>query len=259
MPDRVAGARQLGLDRLAHDRGDHSRVGAVREALFRLARHAFGHRPVGAVAGVLAELRGRLVLEPGLDDAGLDHDHVDPELVDLHAQRVRERLQGVLGRVVPGAERQGDHAADRGDVHDRAPALLSHVRQDELHEPGRGDHVHLEQVAGLGQRHLLDRAVDHRARVVDQHVDAPLLFDDGGDGAVEPVAVPGVHRERVPAGGDEAAHLVHAPRGAVDDVPGAQQVEGDGVADAGRGARDEADLRVHIAHSFQATGSACTP
>ena len=43
----------------------------------------------------------------GLDAAGLDNDHVNTELFNLHAQRIAERLEGVLGGVVPAAQRCG--------------------------------------------------------------------------------------------------------------------------------------------------------
>ena len=44
----------------------------------------------------------------GFDAAGLDNDHVDTELFNLHTHRIAERFEGVLGGVVPGTQGRGN-------------------------------------------------------------------------------------------------------------------------------------------------------
>lgn len=197
------------------------------------------------MAGILAKLRGGLILELGLDDARLDDHDVDAERRDLHAKRVGERFQRVFRGVVPGTERQGDLAADRGDVDDRAGALRPHGGQDELDEPGRREKVDFELVARGVQRHVLDGTVQDGAGVVDEDVDPLVCFENGVDRVAEIVLVPGVHLQRMAARLEQVGHLLDTPRGAVDDVPGAQQVQRGGVADPRRSAGDQAYLGRH--------------
>ncbi|GGS41209.1 hypothetical protein GCM10010171_39800 [Actinokineospora fastidiosa] len=56
---------------------------------------------------------------------------------------------------------------------------------------GGAEHVHVEQRPQFGVGGLLDRPDVRAARVVDQHVDPPVLGDDlgdgSGDGDVEPL------------------------------------------------------------------------
>ena len=137
-------------------------------------------------------------------------------------------------------------------------AMFAHAGQDELHEPGRREQVHLKLISGRIEGHVFGRAVQHRTGVVDQDVDASLLPQHRVDHAVEVRTVPGVHRERVAAGFEKGLHFRYAAGRAVHGVAGAPQVEGGGEPDSGRGAGDQADLAFHR-HSSQATGSSCTP
>src|SRR5207253_2267707 len=121
----------------------------------------------------LDALDGR-VAEAGLDRARLDHDHVDTEGPHLEAERVAERLHGVLGGVVEGAAREREPPAHRGEVHDPAPALAAHTREDELGETDQAEDVGLELAAHLGHRDLLEGALLAVPGIVDQHADRTL-------------------------------------------------------------------------------------
>ena len=64
----------------------------------------------------------------------------------------------MFGGVVPGAERQRDLATDRRDVDDGAGPMVAHARQDELHEPGRREQVHLKLIACQIEGYVFGRA-----------------------------------------------------------------------------------------------------
>ena len=70
-----------------------------------------------------------------------------PNRRDLHPQRVADRLDRVLGRVVGAAARERQPPAHRGDVDDLARARLAHPRQHELGQPQQAEDVGLELAA----------------------------------------------------------------------------------------------------------------
>lgn len=88
----------------------------------------------------------------GADAARLDDDDVDVEGGELHAQRVGERLDGVLRGVVPAAERGGEAVgAPGGAVQDGVPAgaaLVALLR--DLASTAAEDRVAKEAARGLG-------------------------------------------------------------------------------------------------------------
>ena len=108
------------------------------------------------------------------DQPRLDQDRVDPEPAHLKAQRVRDRLDRVLGRVVVAAAGKRQPPAHRADVDDLAPALLAHLSQHELGQRDEPEHVRLELPAHRVQPDLLDRAALAVAGVVDQHAHGPV-------------------------------------------------------------------------------------
>ena len=77
----------------------------------------------------------------GADTAGLNDDDVDSEGAQLHAQRIAQGLDGILGGVVPAAQRCGQFPADGGDVDDGARALGAHVRGHQLGEATQAEDV----------------------------------------------------------------------------------------------------------------------
>jgi hypothetical protein len=119
---------------------------------------------------------------------------VDAEVGDLERERLAERLQRPLRRVVHADSGKRGDAADRGDLDDVAGALLAHDRQRRLGHPDRAEDVGLDLVAGLLRGDLLDRAEEPVAGVVDDHVEAAELL-------------PGrLH------GGDVGVHVLHVER-----------------------------------------------
>lgn len=153
----------------------------------------------------------------GADAARLDDDDVDVEGGELHAQRVGERLDGVLRGVVPAAERGGEAPAHGGDVDDGAAAALAHARGDEAGEGGEAEDVDVELAAGLLERHVLDGAVGAVAGVVDEDVDAAGLGQDRLDGGADGVLIGEVEGERAQTVLREGGEAVGAPGGAVQD------------------------------------------
>ena len=224
-------------------------VGGEVRRLLASAPSDLGHRlglvGVGARAGGREEAFAGDLAPFGLDAAGLDDDDVDAERLDLQAQAVAEGLDGELGAVVPAAERRVDLAAHRADVHDGATALLAHVRQHELRQAHRAEHVDVELAARLVERHVLDGAVGAIAGVVDQDVDAAGLGDDLLDTGAHGVVVGDVHRQRPDAAARELLEALGAARGAVDGVAELVQLQGGDLADAGGGSGDEGGLGGH--------------
>ena len=135
----------------------------------------------------------------GGDAAGLDDDDVDAERRDLDSQAVAEHLEGELRAVIPPAERGVELASHGGDVHDRPGAMRAHVRQRQLGEPDRAEHVDLELAAALVDLDVFQCAVRAVAGVVDQHVDAAGLLDDARYAVLHGLVVRDVHRQWVDA------------------------------------------------------------
>ncbi len=109
------------------------RVAVVRGALLRGA---------DSVMLALAASPNSVVISPG--SSSID---VDAEAAHLEAQRVGDRLQRVLGRVVAAAAGERQPPAHRADVDDPAPALRAHLRQHQLREAHEPEHVRLELAA----------------------------------------------------------------------------------------------------------------
>ena len=181
--DRVAGARPARAQRLLDHLRDRLRRPAEAADRAALLVHALGRaRDVRVELRVVALARARLghaarrgLAERRPDQPRLDQDHVDAEGLDLEAQRVGDRLDRVLGRVVEAAAREDELPAHRGQVDDLAPALPAHPGQHELAQAHEAEHVGLELVAHLVHRDRLDRAGLAVAGVVDEHADRAVL------------------------------------------------------------------------------------
>ncbi len=188
--DDDAGGRALARDRLvdrlrdplgtAAEEAQRAFVGALRDGADGRVEVGVGVAGLGGLARVGQRGAGG-VAERGRDQARLDEDHVDAEAGDLEPQRVAQRLQRVLGRVVPAAAREGQAAAHRADVDDLAPALRAHRRQRQLRQPREAEDVRLELPADGVERDRLDGAALAVAGVVDQHADRARRALDLGD------------------------------------------------------------------------------
>src|SRR5829696_2491137 len=191
--DLVAGAGATGCDRLRDGLRDRLRACAEARhaALVGLGRHLGDvgvELHVGAMFVDLIEAPGGGFAELGDDQAGLDHDDVDAEFLDLEAERVRERFNGVLGGVVDPATGEGELAAHRAQVDDLPGAGSSHTREDELAHPHQAEDVRLELPADAVHRDRLNRPALAVAGVVDQGTDGAVLLDLG-DGVLHRVLV----------------------------------------------------------------------
>ena len=117
-----------------------------------------------------------------------------------------------------------------------------------------GVQVRRQHAAPLRKRELLEGRVRVDARVVDEHVDAPVHRDDAVDGAANRLLDGDVDRLR---GGVRAlrAKLVRGPRSALgvpveDDDAGSlpRKPAGDREPDPARCAGDDRDLAVECSH-----------
>jgi hypothetical protein len=194
----------------------------------RVGIPAIGARHVG-------HARGRSVGEVGRDQPRLQQDHVDAEAAQLEAQRVGDRLQRVLARVVVAAAGKRKPAAHRADVDDLAPVLGTHLSQHQLGEAHGPEDVGLELAPNGLQRNGLDRSALAVAGVVDEHPDRALGLLDRLDGRVHRGLVGHIQRQRVAAGVAELGDRLGSTRGGVDAPSGARESQRRGPSDA-RGA-----------------------
>jgi hypothetical protein len=173
------------------------RVGSEQEAQWRILGLGDGDDrlgalgritglcPVGAVVllstqarrgGVVAD-RGRGLLERAAGEVGaegsrLDDDDLDSQGSGLQAQRVRDPLDGELGRGVVAGSRRGGAAADRGDVDDRPATPVPHAGQHLFGQVHQAEEVRREQLGDVGRVGFLNRGAVAVAGIVDQHVHA---------------------------------------------------------------------------------------
>jgi len=176
--------------------------------------------------------------ELGVDRARLDQRDADVVRDALLAQRLAERADTELGEVVDAGAGAGDPPGDRGDVDDVPAALLAHQRQCRVRAVEDAEDVRVEHPAPLVRRRVLDRAQQHHASVVDEHVEAAELFVGAaheriGLGLVADVGLDG---ERGSAGRADAlgerVDAVGAARGERDGGAGLGAGERGGLADA---------------------------
>ena len=130
------------------------------------------------------------------DQARLDDRDADPEALDLEAQRVRDRLDRVLGGVVDPAAGEHEPPAHRADVDDPPVMLAPHPRQHQLAHPDEAEHVRLELAADLLHRDVLDRPGLAVAGVVHERANRALVLLDAGDGGPHRLLVCHVKRQQ---------------------------------------------------------------
>jgi hypothetical protein len=94
----------------------------------------------------------------------------------LHAQRVRERLHGMFRGRVGALQDEGAVRQDAADVDDGAAAPFQVLGggQRAFHD---APVIDLEELTLVGDRHLLDGAVDRHRRVVDPGIETAEAVD----------------------------------------------------------------------------------
>src|SRR5215203_1948986 len=137
-------------DRLENRLGDDLGLAASPLGMRVKRPHRVHLLAVGAVARVLLGALQGTFSPLGTDGARLHHDHVDAEWVQLQPQAVAEAFNRELACVVPRSEWLAEMPADGGDVDDLARACGSHLRCDQLSEPGQTEEVHLQLIAAFG-------------------------------------------------------------------------------------------------------------
>lgn len=124
-------------------------------------------------------------LHPRREEAGLDDDDTDPEMGQLDIEGLGDGLQGVLGGGVVAAQGPGDVPGHRGDVDDDTGAAAEHAGHESLDQANRAEDVHLEHLADLFHRDLLDRAGEGDGGIVDEGVHpSELSLEDAQLGEV---------------------------------------------------------------------------
>jgi hypothetical protein len=127
----------------------------------------------------------------------------------------------------------------RGNVHDLAPALLAHARQDQPGEGQRAEHVGFE----LGAHALVGDRLDGSrlavAGVVDQHADRALGRHHGVDRGASRGVVDDIESQRLAALRLQVGKRFRAARGRVHGPAAGGETSGGRGADAGRAARDQ--------------------
>ena len=178
---------------------------SIASAMSPAASRSMSPKPrIELLAHLRADVRGQL----RRDRAGLDHRDAHVLGRDLLAQRLRERADRELRRVVDTGAGHRAAAGDRGDV-DQVGDLPRAVRggRGQVREGGVRDvqeplDVEVDHPLPLLDGRVLDRPQQHDAGVVDHDVEAAELVDralDRGDGLLALGHV-GLDHERPAAG-----------------------------------------------------------
>lgn len=178
-----------------HPRGGHARDRGLQLVLpagddIAVAAHHRLEPHLGDVRRIVLGLGAHLRIEhvgplEELRLGGARHEarHRDAAVLQLGAQRERERIDERLGAVVDRMEGAGHEARDRPRDEDPAAALCPHVLSDALYQVDGAGHVCIndvpnlvevlvqerpaEPVAGIGEQRLHRPAVDGRVELVD--------------------------------------------------------------------------------------------
>ena len=114
---------------------------------------------------------------------GRDGRDVDPVARELGAEGVGEADQGEFAGLYGSHVRDGDFAADRGDVDDPAAARAAHVRDGLLDRLNGAQKCSPSPSRSPRRRHVVEGADFDDAGVVDQHVDPAVAIDHALDRA----------------------------------------------------------------------------
>ena len=108
----------------------------------------------------------------------------DAEDTDFHRQRPREAGQASLCRNIVSLSRNTFEDGSRADVHDPAPALSFHERQESMDHLKTARQIDSDDLLPLGQGHLLERDQREVAGTIDQNIDPAMLLPHvGGEGS----------------------------------------------------------------------------
>ena len=133
-----------------------------------ICSRALGHRTADDRFGVVA-------LELRLDEPGRDDGDAHVRVERLLAQRLREGMHAELGHVVDGGAGVGAAARHRGHVHDVPSPVLGDQRQGGVGADQQAPEVDVEHPAPVRRVGRRDRAEQHQAGVVDEHVEGAEL------------------------------------------------------------------------------------
>jgi hypothetical protein len=245
---------QVALDRRAqHDLLDDG-AGRQRDAEQDRGGHVLGLHHRGARARVGHQ---RPVVEDRRVDLGREDRRRPDALVAEHRVDVAHEVpDGGLGRAVRrAAEQSGPEGGGRRHGHDGAAAARDHVGQDRLGQRVHAGHVDREDALPLLAADPADVAdAARRARVVDQHVHAPVVLDGPAgeaDGLVRMADVDRAGRGAAARPDDLGGQRVEGrrpPRGQHHRRALRGEEERRGAADAAAGARDDGDLPLQFLH-----------
>ena len=203
---------------------------AIGPVLVRFARDAIdcgGERPIGSghAAPESFQVGRNGSGERRADEARLHQHHLNPKTRDFEPERVRQRLERVLGRVVDTAARKGQTTSHRADVDDPSLSPGAHAGQHQLRESDEAEHVGLELAADARNRDQFDRARLTVTGVVDENPDTSGLGHDRGHGCLHRRLVIDIQDEGAAARGPEGGQRTQGARGCVYPPSGAGEAE----------------------------------
>ena len=109
---------------------------------------------------------------------GADHGDLDPRAPELDAERIRERVEGVLARAISTRHGKGALPDDGGNINNEATPSAPHAGERRLCAGERTEDVDGEEPLEVAAGNALDGSVESEAGVVDEDVDAAVSAFD---------------------------------------------------------------------------------
>lgn len=120
--------------------------------------------------------------------------------------------------MIPGSQRKTNLTAHRGNIDDCARALLTHLWEQELGEPGQTEQVHFELVTGIIDRGVLYRTVAAKTGVIDQYINFTNLSEDRLYHAANILLAGNIHCQALCSRLFELGHVLQATDSTVNDI-----------------------------------------
>lgn len=158
-------------------------------------------------------------------------------------EAIRPAFESMLGGNAPGIEWKVQADPSKADIDDGAFLLLAHVRQNFLGQTDQSKEIDVELAAAIRNGSLLGRPRNGKARVIDEDVNAIVLFlEDALDSLNDLLLIGNVHLDGVCAGLDKVLHAIDATRGSAHNMTAPDQSQGGVFANPGTGTCDEDHL-----------------
>jgi ABC-type polysaccharide/polyol phosphate export permease len=162
-PDNIANLGSARRQGVSHGFDDSVRRHRCARRSGRLFSHRLHQSAIKAISFEINLATQIVGFAPALfpdrrgNGTGLDERNRDPPGMELHPQRVGNRLHGKRGGVVGGRARQRISTSDGADIHNPA-AAAAQKRKTRLHHRNQAEHVDLELPAPRVERQQLERS-----------------------------------------------------------------------------------------------------